>query len=373
MRLIGGFFIVLLCTAFASGSIVEDNSKGIEAMNAGRFDEAIQYFSESCLYEPDNLAVKHNLQVAYNNSAMDLFKKGDFDAAYDRIKKAYGLDPNLLQVKKNFAYILTRESVRRYNEKSGKEIIQLLKESLDYDDSLVDTHILLGQAYYEHDEYAEAKQQWDKAIALDPSNAIVRQKLDKLNKEMQGSDKLRDTARYHFKVRYEGAELWTASREVLDILEDAFNNAGWKFGIFPGEPVTVIIYTQEEFQTVSGKSDWFAGVYDGKIRLRKSDVEGDKKRLRQIIYHEYMHAFVHYVAGNKVPAWLNEGIAQCYENMPDKAALNQAEKRLLNERLTGGVPEMAKVDEMFVSTNSQADVNFAYVYSKSFVAYLIED
>jgi tetratricopeptide (TPR) repeat protein len=364
--------LVVFCAAVAGGSAVEDNSRGVASMNAGRFDEAIHYFSVALQEEPANGTIKSNLMVAYSNAAMAYEKKGDFDNAYSYMKKAYSLDPGSDQIKKNFAYILTSESYRRYNNKNGQDAVPLLKESLEYDDSRADTHSLLGQLSYDNDEYTEARQHWEKALCLDPSRAVLLRQLDKLGKEMTNDDRLDSAGKSHFKVRYEGVELWTASREVLDMLEDAWNNAGWKLGEFPREPVTVIIYTQQEFQTISGKSDWFAGAYDGKIRLRRSDVEGDKQRLRQIIYHEYMHAFVHYVAGNNVPTWFNEGIAQCYENMPAKAQLSFPEKNILKDRINYGMPRLDQVDQMFVSTISQADVNFAYIYSKAFVAYLIE-
>jgi tetratricopeptide (TPR) repeat protein len=366
-------FIVMFCVSAACASAVEDNRQGVDAMNAGRFDEAIQYLSAAHSEDPDNAAVKNNLLVAYNNAAMDCSNKGNFDAAYRYMRKAHELDPQSAPVNKNFANILTNEAIRRYKENNGQDIEPLLIESLEYNDSLAETHTLLGQVYYDNDEYADAQQHWQKVLSLDPSRAAVQQKLDKLNREIATNDRLHDSGRYHFKVRYEGMEMWTASQEVLDMLEDACNNAGWKLGTFPKEPVTVIIYTQEEFQTILGQPDWFAGAYDGKIRLRRSDVEGDKKRLRQLVYHEYMHAYIHYVAGNNVPTWLNEGLAQCYENMPDKAEISYGEKKTVKDRLAAGeMPPMDTIDKMFHSTTSQADVNFAYAFSKMFVAYLIE-
>jgi tetratricopeptide (TPR) repeat protein len=372
MKLLYTVFLLIFFAAAALATALEDNNSGLAALKDGRFDDAIHFFKIAMLQEPANPAIQNNLAVTYNNAAMDSQKNGNFDAAYKYMKEAYNLDPQSVRLKKNFAYMLTGESARRYKEKSGKDIIGLLEESAGYDNSLTDTFFLLGQAYYDTDKYPEAKLNWEKAQSLDPANEIIKQRLEKLNREIAAGGGSDDADRYHFKVRYDGAQMWVASHEVLNILEDAYNNAGWKLQIFPEQPVTVIIYTQEQFQTVSGMSDWFAGAYDGKIRLRKIDAEGDQKRLRQIVYHEYMHAIMHYVAGNNVPTWLNEGIAQCYENMPDKTELNWSEKKLIKERLDRGLPEMSAVDQMFHSTTSQADVNFAYAFSKGFVAYLIE-
>jgi len=363
--------IILWCAFTASAESLENNRNGVQAMEAGRFDEAIACLSQAWQERPDNDIIKNNLAVAYNNAAMDYEKKGDFDTARAYLQKAAALAPDAPAVKKNLAVLLTNESIRRYNAKTGDDIAGMLKDALDYDDSLAPTHVLLGQVYYDQDDYAQAKEQWEKALQLDPARDDVQKKLDKLNREMAGDDHLREQDQLHFKVRYEGDVAWTASRAVLDMLEDAYTEAGHKFGVYPAEPLTVIIYTQEQFRAVSGMPDWFAGEYDGKIRLRRSDVEGDQKRLRQIVYHEYMHAFVHSVAGNNVPTWFNEGIAQCCENMPGQPALNPDEMRFLKNRLAGGVPDMAQIDRFFASRGSEEDVQFAYVYSKAFVAYLI--
>ena len=373
MKLYSALFIILFTAASVFCSAVDDNQNGVDAMAAGRFDNAVQSFSLAHAEDPDNTAVKHNLVTACNNAAMDSQKNGNFDKAYAYMKQAYALEPGSLQLKKNFAYLLINESQRRSQQNTGQDVTPLLKESLQYDDSVSDAHYLLGQVYYDNDNYPDAREQWDKALALDPKNAALKQKLDKLNVEMATDDKLRDAGRFHFKVRYEGTDLWVASQEVLDMLEDAWNNAGWKLGTFPQEPITVIINSKEEFQAMSGRPDWYAGVYDGKIRILTSDLNGDQKRLRQIIYHEYMHAYIRYTAGNNVPTWLNEGLAQCYENMPDKPAITYWEKKTMKDRLTSGnMPNLEQVDMMFRSTTSQADVNFAYAYSKLFTAYLID-
>jgi tetratricopeptide (TPR) repeat protein len=372
MKTIGIGCLLLFCLVTASASSIDDNRKGVEALQAGRFDEAINCLSDAYRDAGNNEVIKNNLAVAYNNAALDYNKKGDFDKARVLMQKAYDLDPRSAKVKRNYAFLLTNESIRRYNEKKVQDVVGLLTDALTYDDSLAETHVLLGQVYYDRDEYAGAQQHWEKALRLNPSLAALQQKLDKLNKELAGDYKLRDQEKYHFKVRYEGVEMWTASRDVLDMLEDAYNNSGRLFGVYPDQPLTVIIYTQEQFQTISGKPDWFAGLYDGKIRLRRSDVEGDKKLLRQIVYHEYMHAFVHYVAGSTVPPWLNEGIAQCYETMPDKPALDPFDKQFLKQRLANDAPAMGQIDQMFLSRDSQDDVRFAYAYSKAFVNYLIE-
>ncbi len=352
-------------------SVFELNQKGVQALEAGRYEEAVNYLSEADR-EGDNTTVRRNLSAAYNKAAFYHGERGDFDKARDYMQKACALFPGEKQLRTNYAHVLTNEGFRRYNAKRTGDIEWLLRESLQYDDTVAGTHILLGQLYYDRDEYRHAKAEWQKAAQLDPGQDDVKRKLEKLGREMADENQRFDQTNYHFKVRYEGTDMWTASRDVLGLLESAYVEAGRKFGVFPDQPLTVIIYTQEKFRSVTGADEWSAGLYDGKIRLRRGDVEGDKPRLKQIVYHEYMHAFVHYLAGNNVPVWLNEGIAQCYENMPAKAALTGAEKRLLGERLSGGALGLDAVEPMFRSRYSRAEVSFAYAYAKAFVCYLID-
>ena len=358
--------------AAALDSAFELNQKGVTALQAGRYDDAVDYLDGAFRSQSDNEVVKKNLAAAYNNAALDHGKKGNFDKARGLMQKACQLCPQEKNLRKNFAFLLTNEGFKRYNEKKNNDIEWILRESLQYDDSLAETHVLLGQMYYDRDDYRQTQEEWNKALQLDPKLSDVKKKLEKLDREMKDDYRSFDQRNYHFKVRYEGTELWTVSRDVLDTLESAYVEAGRKFGVYPDQPLTVIIYTQEKFQSVTGAGEWFAGVYDGKIRLRRSDAEGDKQRLRQIVFHEYMHAFVHYLSGNNVPVWLNEGVAQCYENMPQKPALTDGEKRFLKERLMNGEPDLVTIDRMFLSRDSEADVRFAYVYAKAFVGYLVD-
>ncbi|MBN1823744.1 MAG: tetratricopeptide repeat protein [Endomicrobiales bacterium] len=372
MKKLAIFMIAVSCAASAFGLAVQDNKDGVKAMNEGRYEDAITHFLSARRSDQSNDTIKQNLIEAYIASAGRWSKKGEFNKAYDSIKKAHDISPDSPRVNRNFAVLLANEAGRRDREENGRDAVYLLEQSVSYDGSIPQTRVMLGQAYYDKDNYRKAKEQWEKALELDPSLKGVKKKLAKLKKEMKGSESLLDAGKYHFKVRFEGVELWNASQGVLDILEDAYRNAGWKLNAFPQKPLTVIIYTQQQFSEVLGKPDWFAGVYDGKIRLRRGDVEGNKQVLRRIVYHEYMHAFVYDIAGNNVPLWLNEGIAQCYETMPDKAVLTSGEKRLLKSRLETGMPDLETVNTMFVSTTSAADVGFAYLYSKAFVFYLIE-
>jgi hypothetical protein len=82
-----------------------------------------------------------------------------------------------------------------------------------------------------------------------------------------------------------------------------------------------------------------------------------------------MHALLHYTAGNNIPVWLNEGIAQCYEEMPEKVSLNPYEKAILKQRLDT-MPGIDEINNIFTANASAKDVAFAYAYTKALVSYI---
>lgn len=364
--------IFLSVPLFAYSEAFEQNEKGVKESEAENFDAAISHFEKALSIEPENEVFKNNLAIAYNNLAMDFDRRGDFPWAHFHMKQAYLLTPDSTQLKSNLAFVLTKEAGKMYKEKTKPEkILELLYEALEYDDSNASIYVLMGEIYYEDDRQLKAAKSWNKAVAINPSLKNVKKKLKKLEREIDTEKDFRTQEFRHFKVKFEGFKHWSAAWEALDILDDAYYEVGGKFYIFPDKPLTTIIYTMEEFNTVSGTSDWIAGLYDGKIRIKQADIEGQREELKRIIYHEYIHALIHYFVGTNIPAWLNEGIAQYYENLPEPQELTASEKSILKKRIDiWWRPDFNRIDNFFVSKESQEDVYFAYAFSKSFVLYL---
>ena len=82
---------------------------------------------------------------------------------------------------------------------------------------------------------------------------------------------------------------------------------------FPAEPITVVLYTQQQFRDVTRTPGWSGGLFDGRIRLPVRGGLADRREFERVLTHEYVHALVHSVAAGGVPAWLNEGLAAALE------------------------------------------------------------
>jgi hypothetical protein len=121
----------------------------------------------------------------------------------------------------------------------------------------------------------------------------------------------------HFVLQYDGARSELLSRGYLDVLQDleaAYQDYGEFFDHFPvearGEKFGVVLYDREAFDSVTGIGEWAGGAFDGTIRIPVRNFQRDRKRIRGVLRHELVHAFIQEVGGKKVPGWLNEGLAQ---------------------------------------------------------------
>jgi hypothetical protein len=74
--------------------------------------------------------------------------------------------------------------------------------------------------------------------------------------------------------------------------------------------VPVLLYTRSDYSNVTGSPDWSGALYDGKIRLPLAGVESMHDQFVALLYHEYMHVLIHFLAKNQAPVWLNEGLAE---------------------------------------------------------------
>jgi hypothetical protein len=69
------------------------------------------------------------------------------------------------------------------------------------------------------------------------------------------------------------------------------------------------LYEAVDFGEAAGAPDWARGVFDGKIRISIEFLEEDPLEFVEALRHEYMHAALRECTGSRVPAWMQEGLA----------------------------------------------------------------
>ena len=119
---------------------------------------------------------------------------------------------------------------------------------------------------------------------------------------------------YHFSVRISGGRAARSAEAVVGVLEEAYLRVCAAMAVNPDGKVPVILYTDREFRTGTGLPEWVAGAYDGTIHLPMAGIDVAAPRTRNVIVHEFVHAFNHQVSKGRCPLWLEEGLAQYFED-----------------------------------------------------------
>lgn len=250
---------------------------GWEALDAGKWREAAESFQEAMKGAPQEPLVLFGAGVA-------AYRLGQADAA------------------------------RRY-----------LLDALRVAPALSGAAVLLGEVLYRAGDIRGAIQVYDQALVHAPDNAMLKSKVDTWRNEAALHDRFGQKLGDHFTVLFEGPAEAELAQKAVDVLEAAYWRIGAALYTYPAEPVTVILYTREQFRDVTQSPEWAGGVYDGKIRV---PVQGAMKNVREferVLTHEFSHALVASLAPRGVPQWLNEGLAMYFEGSDLGKAIALAE------------------------------------------------
>jgi tetratricopeptide (TPR) repeat protein len=227
----------------------------------------------------------------------------DADAAFARALASSPDDPALLMGAGIAARRLGASSRAR----------EFLVRALQIDPALTPASQLLGTMLYESGDVGGAIRVYEAALVRAPDQARMQERVEEWRKEAALHDGFRRARGGHFTVLFEGPAEEDAAAAAVDILENAYARIGDFLQTYPREPVTVVLYTQQQFRDVTRTPGWSGGLFDGRIRLPVRGGLADAREFERVLTHEYVHALVHGVAAGGVPAWLNEGLATALE------------------------------------------------------------
>ncbi len=171
----------------------------------------------------------------------------------------------------------------------------------------------LGDLHYRAGRLPEAISIYESALQRSPGGGLQKQ-LDDWRKEYELQSRFREVRAEHFVALFESYTDEPFAREVLKRLEAAYQRIGDALGVYPSEPITVVLYTREQYGDITRLAAWSAGAYDGRIRVPIGRALADPDELDRVLSHEYVHAAVAMLGGRTVPAWLNEGLATVLES-----------------------------------------------------------
>jgi len=204
-----------------------------------------------------------------------------------------------------------------------------------------------------------------RASELAPARDDVRRLLEKWRNEAEVEADFWSESSLYFDLSYDGSrdDLLDGSFQLLNLLDQEYAELRDLFGADPagaGRPrIPVVLYRREGFDAVTGLGDWAGGAFDGTVRIPIADgTSVTSPALKRVLRHELVHAFVHAAGGQRVPGWLNEGLAQWLE--PNSQHAVKAAREAL-----AGQPAFT-LDELDGSLSSWQDpekIALAYAWS----------
>ncbi|MBI1734397.1 MAG: tetratricopeptide repeat protein [Candidatus Rokubacteria bacterium] len=172
--------------------------------------------------------------------------------------------------------------------------------------------MLLAHVYDRRDEPALALAHLRAVLAGEPRHEAARRLLAKLEREQRAEASFDRETADGLVIKWPAAVSPERRRLVRHLLESARDRLGRDLRYRATDPVTVVMYADEEFRAVTGAHPWASGVFDGKIRLPSGAPERDLDRL---VTHEMTHAAIHALTRGRAPRWLHEGVAQAMEGV----------------------------------------------------------
>lgn len=188
-----------------------------------------------------------------------------------------------------------------------------LERALELAPADAEAALLLSDVFFRQNRLVDATRALERAAAAGASSERVSARLAQLRAEEALHSGFNQSLSGRFTVMFEGRPEQSLAGVVLELLDEAWARVSGTLFTPPAGPITVTLYTEQQFEDVTRAPAWAAAAFDGRIRLPVRGALADRDELRRVLIHEVAHAFVRAAAPRNVPAWLDEGIASFVE------------------------------------------------------------
>jgi tetratricopeptide (TPR) repeat protein len=135
----------------------------------GRIDDAIASFKEAVRINPNNA----NMRIVLGHAYINVHKYGDAIAAY---KEALRINPNLDAVRESLIVLEQKKKSEKQpleKEQENNPKLQLYKQEILSDPGNYMAHVNLGSAYTNNGQFEKAIYEFEKAIIINPMDALA--------------------------------------------------------------------------------------------------------------------------------------------------------------------------------------------------------
>jgi tetratricopeptide (TPR) repeat protein len=352
--------VLLPCVAVAS-SLDRETQEAIRLLDQKQYSQALVLLHsiESRIVNPEKVA--NLLAVAYLGRGYQLLSANDFSMAREAFLDGRRYNEDDLRLWQGEAMVLFRQG--QYAEAAS-----VLEQVLGIAQQNGDIYHLLGKAYYADGRMAEALDALTKASELGGDGNVISL-LEKARREWQVEMEMGQEVRGHFQLSFADGEHSSApASAIIETLEDAYSELGSELAYYPDVTVPVLLYSQQDFASITRSPDWAGAVYDGKIRLPLGGINRVSEPVRAILYHEYTHVLVHYLANRRAPVWLNEGLAELAGRRIHPQPLEDLSRAVASNQLLA-IDELTKP----FAALPEEKVRLAYEQSFSVTSFMVDN
>ena len=389
------FLLVLSSACF--GNHEEDswvfNRQGMLKVSQGRFNEAIRDFEKACQLNPFNDTALANLACARNNLGVLLAQQNKYSEAIRQFEAAKAQKPEDLSIRLNLLSILVNLKDSAAVEKEAREISGIRPNDVEIglkvaaalqktentaaaisalqdlairvpDDASL--HAALGRLHYRCGQLDESAYHLKLSNELHPGDPEVIKSLERLNREASVEGNTSTYTGLHFSLTCPDSFSAKWAEETLNLLEEAYEKVGQQIEFYPTQRSQVLILQTEAFRKVHDLPEWAGGLYDGRIRLPVPAKNTRPAAIKGAIMHEYTHHVIYLLTSGNCPIWLNEGLAQIFENNHENL------EQFTNADKTADFASLSEIDRLFRSSPDRQQAAALYQTSLSASARLVE-
>ncbi|HVR73249.1 MAG TPA: hypothetical protein VMT52_02915 [Planctomycetota bacterium] len=359
------FIEVLLASGPLRGeaTLVEKlRDEGMEHYRARRYYQALRSLETAfdAAGEGERPELKGLLARVHSAVGVELFNSGELRRSENAFRQALtSAEDSYAHFGLGFLHFVRLEDA---------EAEEHLTQSIRLEPTHGKTHKLLALLDYRQGRTAQAITKIAEAARLDPEDRETLALRDRWTLESRTTKAFteRTIGRFHLRI---DPELPPARVDaVVKVLETARRDAMEILGLKASSRIVVVLFVEERFHKATGSYHWVGGMFDGQIKLPVRAREGDQAARNELIFavrHEMAHAAVRQVCP-ECPNWLNEGIAQYFEDPARRDSARKLLKEGAHQRIA-----FQQVPSRLWGVDDEALARWTYLQGLGFVEFLV--